>query len=285
MATDYKRKPEWLKINIEDPKKVGEVKKLIGRMSLHTVCKEANCPNLMECFASKTATFMIMGGTCTRNCAFCDVSFGRPDQLDLDEPLNLATAAKEMGLRHIVITSVTRDDLSDGGASHFKNVVLKTRELNPKSSIEVLTPDFKGDIENLKTVLSSKPEIFNHNLETVRRLTPEIRFTATYDMSLEVLRNSKTIAPNIYTKSGIMVGLGETIEEVHETLKDLRNNHVDFITIGQYLRPSKNHPQVEEYITPDQFKAYEEYAYSLGFKHVASGPFVRSSYKALDALV
>lgn len=279
------RKPEWLKITYRGGPNREETEKLLSSLSLHTVCEEANCPNLMECFNRKTATFMILGCTCTRNCTFCDVQKGRPQTVDPEEPLHVAQAVKDLNLRHVVITSVTRDDLPDGGAGHFAEVINSIRDLNSdKIKIEVLIPDFQGSIEALNIVTDAKPAIINHNVETVPRLYPEVRPMANYRRSLELLANIKKLDGSIYSKSGIMVGLGEEEDEVIQVMKDLRVVDCDFLTIGQYLAPSKKHHRVVEYIHPDVFERYKAKGVELGFKYVASAPLVRSSYMADKAL-
>jgi lipoic acid synthetase len=275
------RKPEWLKIKLQGAEKLTGIKKMLNRLSLHTVCEEANCPNMIECFGRKTATFMILGSICTRNCTFCSVTKGHTEAVDPEEPTHVLEAVKELGLKHAVITSVTRDDLPDGGAGHFAAVINKLKETN--AVIEVLIPDFQGDKEALARVVNAKPQIINHNIETVPRLYPTVRPKAVYERSLELLQNVKNMDSSIYTKSGIMVGLGEKEEEVINTLKDLRVVDCDLLTVGQYLRPSNKHHPVIEYIHPDLFKKYEQVAYELGFKYVASGPLVRSSYHADEA--
>ena len=275
-----KRKPEWLKIKFQDPTHINKVERLLKGLSLHTVCEEATCPNRMECFNKGTATFMILGSVCTRNCRFCDVIKGKPETVDPLEPENLAKATKELKLRHVVITSVTRDDLPDGGADQFVKCVEKVREYNKGTSIEVLIPDLRGSEEALAKIVAAAPEIINHNVETVPSLYRNVRPMADYQQSLKVLADVKKMNPKIFTKSGIMVGLGEKEEEVVRLFADLREVGCDFLTVGQYLQPSKNHHPVIEYIHPDIFKDYEKVAYELGFKHVASGPFVRSSYNA-----
>lgn len=279
------RKPEWLKITYRGGPNREETEKLLSSLSLHTVCEEANCPNLMECFNRKTATFMILGCTCTRNCTFCDVQKGRPQTVDPEEPIHVAQAVKDLKLRHVVITSVTRDDLPDGGAGHFAEVIKSIRELlSDKIKIEVLIPDFKGSVDALKIVSDARPAIINHNIETVPRLYPEVRPMANYRRSLGLLKNIKALDSNIYSKSGIMIGLGETEDEVVKVLKDLREVDCDFLTIGQYLAPSKSHHPVVEYIHPDIFERYKTIGRELGFKYVASAPLVRSSYMADKAL-
>ncbi len=275
-----KRKPEWLKIKFQDPKHINKVERLLKGLSLHTVCQEATCPNRMECFNKGTATFMILGSICTRGCKYCDVETGKPKGVDPDEPENLAKATKELKLRHVVITSVTRDDLEDGGADQFVKCIEKVRETSKGTSIEVLIPDLQGNEEALAKIVAAAPEILNHNIETVPSLFKNIRPGADYQQSLELLANVKKMNPKIFTKSGLMVGLGETEEEVVRVFADLREVGCDFLTVGQYLQPSKKHIAVAEYIHPDLFKDYEKVAYEMGFKHVASGPFVRSSYNA-----
>ena len=279
------RKPEWLKIKFQDPKHINKVERLLKGLSLHTVCEEATCPNRMECFNKGTATFMILGSICTRNCRFCDVVKGKPGAVDPMEPENLAKATKELKLRHVVITSVTRDDLEDGGADQFVKCIEKVREYNKGTSIEVLIPDLRGNIEALAKIVAAAPEIINHNVETVPRLYKDVRPMADYQQSLEVLANVKKLNPKIFTKSGIMVGLGEKEEEVVRLFGVLREVDCDFLTVGQYLQPSKKHHPVIEYVHPDIFKDYEKVAYELGFKHVASGPFVRSSYNAEHTII
>nr|WP_240951388.1 lipoyl synthase [Caldanaerobacter subterraneus] len=251
----------------------------LKNMALNTVCQSANCPNMGECFARRTATFMIMGNICTRNCRFCAVEKGHPQPLDEEEPGRVAEAARRLGLKHVVVTSVTRDDLPDGGASHFAKTIYELKKL-PGVTVEVLVPDFMGNEEAIRTVVEAKPDVINHNVETVPRLYSRVRPKADYIRSLNLLKKVKELDPLILTKSGIMVGLGETEEEVIEVMKDLRDIDCDMMTIGQYLRPSHKHIEVAEYVTPEQFKRYEEIGYKLGFKHVASGPLVRSSYHA-----
>lgn len=248
---------------------------------LNTVCEEAKCPNLHECWSERqTATFMILGDTCTRGCRFCAVKTGRPNELDWGEPERVAESVEVMGLKHVVITAVARDDLSDGGAAVFAETVNQVRKRNPGTTIEILPSDMKGDYESLHTLMDSKPDIFNHNVETVRRLTKRVRAKATYDRSLELLQRVKNIAPNTPTKSSMMLGLGETKEEVVETMDDLLAHDVNILAIGQYLQPSTKHLYVEKYYHPDEFKELEEIAFAKGFHHCQSGPFVRSSYHA-----
>lgn len=275
----HKRKPKWLKVKIENLQQIKQTKEMLERLSLHTVCQEALCPNLVECFGRKTATFMILGKHCTRNCTFCNVTKKKPEAVDPHEPEHVAQAVMELGLKHVVITSVTRDDLADGGAGHFAAVINKVKEATPEVTIEVLIPDFQGSEEALLTVIEAKPDIINHNVETVPRLYPAVRPLAEYSRSLMLLENVKRHSA-IYTKSGIMLGLGETQEEVVEVLKDLRSVDCDLLTIGQYLAPSAKHHPVVEYIEPDQFDEYKRIADDLGFKYVISKPLARSSYHA-----
>lgn len=277
------KKPEWLKIKVQNTEELAEVERILRKLSLNTVCDEANCPNKMECFSKKTATFMILGRICTRNCTFCNVSKEKPTAVDKEEPAHVAEAVKELGLRHVVITSVTRDDIPDGGAGHFAEVIRKVRSVNRDVIIEVLIPDFKGDEAALSKVVDAKPHIINHNVETVPRLYPEVRPMAVYERSIKLLENVKAMDKSIYTKSGIMLGLGEKKEEVIKVFEDLRSVDCDFLTVGQYLSPSKKHHPVVEYIHPDEFERYKEIGLNMGFKYVASGPLVRSSYQAEKA--
>jgi lipoic acid synthetase len=278
------KKPEWLKVRFKLNDEYKFVEKQLKELGLNTVCEEANCPNRFECFSKKTATFMILGRNCTRNCTYCNVMRNDPDTVDKDEPLHIAKACKSLGLKHAVITSVTRDDLPDGGALHFANVIREIRNANTKTIIEVLIPDFKGNLESLVTVMDAVPDIINHNIETIERLYTTVRPMADYKRSLELLQRIKEYNKKIHTKSGIMVGLGESYEEVLKAFKDLRNHNCDFLTVGQYLAPSKKHHPVMEYIKPEIFKKYEKDAYNLGFKYVASAPLVRSSYQADKAI-
>lgn len=274
------RKPDWLKVKIRSGLEANTVNGILERLSLHTVCQEANCPNLMECFSKKTATFMILGSQCTRNCRFCNVTKGKPEPVDEKEPINVANAVKELGLKYVVITSVTRDDLDDGGAGHFVKVVENIKDINKDTIVEVLIPDFKGDELALEKVVKAKPEVINHNVETVPRLYSSVRPMAIYERSLKLLENVKKMDKDILTKSGIMLGLGEKEEEVIDLMKDLLEVDCDMLTIGQYLAPSKKHHPVIEYVHPDQFEKYKEIGMDLGFKFVASSPLVRSSYHA-----
>lgn len=276
----YQPKPEWLKVKAQDSRNKAEVEELIKKLSLHTVCEEANCPNMLECFSRRTATFMILGRVCTRNCTFCNVTKGFTQSADPEEPYNVAKAVKELNLRHVVITSVTRDDLQDGGAGHFAKVIEEIKRNAPKVIIEVLIPDFKGDMEALKSVIAAKPHIISHNIETVPGLYPEVRPMAVFQRSLDLLANVKSIDGDICTKSGIMLGLGEREDEVLSVFEELRKVGCDFLTVGQYLAPSKKHHQVIEYVHPDMFENYRQQALKMGFSHVASSPLVRSSYLA-----
>jgi len=272
------RLPEWIKVKSA----VGThgTKQILRSRGLSTVCEEARCPNQGECFSKPTATFMIMGSVCTRNCGFCSVESSVPGPLDRNEPERVALAAKDMGLKYAVITSVTRDDLPDGGAGHFAETVSAVKRHLPQARVEVLTPDFKGDRNALKTVLDSLPDVYNHNIETVPRLYSHVRPQANYERSLIVLRNAKKIAPDITIKSGLMVGLGETFDEIVSVLKDIKAAGCESVTIGQYLRPSKKNLPVSEYIMPEIFNEYKEIGLNMGFKYVASAPLVRSSMNA-----
>ncbi len=275
-----KKKPGWIRSKIVDSKTFFETKKLINQQSLVTVCQEANCPNITECWSKKHATFMIMGDTCTRACAFCDVKTGKPGELDIYEPLKISNAVKKLELNHVVITSVDRDDLDDGGSNHFYKVITATKEKNPNTTIEVLTPDFLRKGDSYKKVLEANPDVFNHNIETVPRLYVSVRPGARYFASLELLKNSKEMNNKIFTKSGLMVGLGESKEEIIQVMDDLRSANVDFITIGQYLQPSVKHFPLQRYYHPDEFKELENIAKSKGFLLVSSSPLTRSSYHA-----
>ncbi len=277
------RKPDWIRVRIPSSNAVPLLKARLRASSLTTVCEEASCPNIHECFSKGTATFMILGEVCTRRCSFCDVAHGRPKPPDISEPLNLARTIQEMQLRYVVITSVDRDDLNDGGAQHFADCIRETRALSPGIQIEILTLDFrgKGRMERALAVLAvAPPDVFNHNLETVRAIYREVRPGADYDWSLRLLQTFKAEHPNVPTKSGIMLGLGETLEQVLDAMRDLRAHDVDMITIGQYLQPSRHHHPVMRYWTPEEFKNIETLGYEMGFRHVASGPLVRSSYHA-----
>ena len=277
------RKPSWIRVRIPAGNAVQQVKAKLRENALVTVCEEASCPNIHECFSHGTATFMILGAVCTRRCSFCDVAHGRPKPPDAAEPLKLAQTIADMRLKYVVITSVDRDDLRDGGAQHFADCIREARELSPSLKIEILTPDFrgKGRMDRALEILANHPpDVFNHNLETVRPLYPNVRPGADYDWSLQLLQRFKAQHPEVPTKSGIMLGLGETMDQVKECLAHLRAHHVDMITIGQYLQPTPHHHPVMRYWTPDEFKELETFGYGLGFSHVASGPMVRSSYHA-----
>jgi len=275
------RLPDWLRIKLPTSESYGRTRTLLDELKLHTVCESAKCPNHWECWAKGTATFMIAGDRCTRACGFCAVSTAKPLALEADEPARVAEATHRMKLRHVVITAVARDDLKDGGADHFRQTIEKVRELNPGIVIEVLVPDFLDNDTSIEMVLAANPHIYNHNLETVRRLTPDVRHRATYDRSLSVLKKVKEKrGDTIYTKSGIMLGLGEREEEVMVAFEDLRRAKCDILTLGQYLQPTLKHLPVAEFVTPQQFDVYGRIARNMGFVHVASGPMVRSSYHA-----
>ena len=276
------KKPEWIRVKAASSStRFGEIKKILREHELYTVCEEASCPNIGECFGKGTATFMIMGDKCTRRCPFCDVGHGRPDPLDVNEPHNLAKTIAALKLKYVVITSVDRDDLRDGGAQHFADCINHTRELSPNTQIEVLVPDFRGRLEiALDIFKTALPDVMNHNLETVPRLYKEARPGADYAHSLKLLKDFKTLYPSATTKSGLMVGLGETDEEILEVMRDMRVHNIDMLTIGQYLAPSGHHIPVRRYVHPDVFKMFEEKAYEMGFTHAAVGAMVRSSYHA-----
>ena len=275
------KKPDWLKIKLNTNEQYTGIKKMIREEKLHTVCEEAKCPNIHECWAERrTATFMILGSLCTRACRFCAVQTGLPTELDLQEPERVAESVEKMGLKHVVITAVARDDLKDGGAEVFAETIRAVRRRNPFCSIEVLPSDMNGEYDNIKTLMDAKPDILNHNIETVKRLSPSVRARATYERSLELLRRAKEISPNTPTKSSIMVGLGETKEELLEAMDDLRANDVNILTLGQYLQPTKRHLKVQKYWSPEEFNELKEIALSKGFSHCEAGPLVRSSYHA-----
>ena len=278
--TTPRRLPSWLKVKAPGSAKYLELKQLLKERSLNTVCEEAHCPNIGECWTMGTATFMILGDTCTRACSYCAVNTGKPQEPDLFEPARLAQTVERMKLEYAVITSVDRDDLEDGGASFFASCIRLINNRVPDCKVEVLIPDFNGDQDALKTVMNSNPSTLNHNIETVRRIFPKVRPKGDYDMSLRLLNNAKTLKPNIPTKSGLMVGLGETYSEITQTMNDLRNSDCDLLTVGQYLRPSQKHWPVVKWYTETDFVKIKEEGLSLGFKHVASGPLVRSSYHA-----
>jgi lipoyl synthase len=278
---EFLRKPEWIRSKFPGTKEVIRLKKVLRENKLHTVCEEANCPNLGECFGNGTATFMIMGDICTRRCPFCDVGHGRPNPLDENEPVNLAQTVQAMGLRYVVITSVDRDDLRDGGAAHFVSCIEETRKLSPQIVIEVLVPDFRGRMDVAIAIMDkAPPDVFNHNLETVPRLYKMARPGSDYAHSLELLKQFKARHPNVPTKSGLMLGLGEEIEEIEQVMRDMRAHDIEMLTLGQYLQPSAHHLPVVRYVRPEEFDALREVGLKMGFKNVASGPLVRSSYQA-----
>lgn len=277
---EQKQKPDWIRIKLTTGENYSKIKNMMHSKALHTVCEEAHCPNIYECWANRTATFMILGNVCTRACRFCAVKTGVPTELDLQEPVRVAEATEHMGLRHCVVTSVARDDLKDGGASIFAETIYAIRHRIPLCTVEVLIPDFMGNWEALKLVMNAKPDILNHNIETVERLSDQVRAKAKYDRSLELLRRAKEMQPNIPTKSGIMLGVGEEWSEILQTMDDLRNIDCNIMTIGQYLQPTKTHLFVEKYYTPEQFAELKDEGLKRGFSHVESGPLVRSSYHA-----
>tara|TARA_B100000131_G_scaffold72871_2_gene69118 strand:- start:318 stop:1250 length:933 start_codon:yes stop_codon:yes gene_type:complete len=275
-----KKKPNWIKSRLLNSKEFFLTKTVVNKHNLVTVCQEANCPNITECWSKRHATFMIMGDTCTRACAFCDVKTGKPEQLDKFEPIKIANAVKKLNLRHVVITSVDRDDLSDGGSNHFYDVIVSTRKKNPNTTIEVLTPDFLRKGDAYKKVLEATPDVFNHNIETVPSLYLKVRPGARYFGSLDLLKKAKSFNKNVFTKSGLMVGFGETKDEIYQVMDDLRSAEVDFLTIGQYLQPSVRHFPLNRYYHPDEFKDLEKIAKAKGFLLVSSSPLTRSSYHA-----
>jgi lipoyl synthase len=276
------KKPDWIRVKAGSPStRFYEIKDVLRANKLVTVCEEASCPNIGECFGKGTATFMIMGDKCTRRCPFCDVGHGRPDPLDVNEPENLAKTIADLKLKYVVITSVDRDDLRDGGSQHFVDCISRTRELSPQTQIEILVPDFRGrDDRALEILKAAPPDVMNHNMETVPRLYKEARPGSDYAFSLNLLKKFKALFPNVPTKSGLMVGLGETDEEILQVMQDMRDHHIDMLTIGQYLAPSTSHIPVRRYVHPDTFKMFEEKAYEMGFSHAAVGAMVRSSYHA-----
>ena len=278
----YQKKPDWLRVQY-NREAVEEVARLMKDLKLNTVCKEANCPNLGECYKKHTATFMVMGSACTRNCRFCNVSCAKPQPLDPDEPRHLAEVAKKLALRHVVVTQVTRDDLPDGGAAHMATVVRAVHETCPGTTVEVLISDLKGSEDALRTVLEAKPEVLNHNVEMVPRLYHDVRPQARYERSLKVLSDSKKFAPGILTKTGFMLGLGETDDEVYALMDDIRATGCDILTISQYLQPTPQHWPLQRYVTPEEFARLKDIAMEKGFKFVASSPLVRSSYRAAEA--
>ena len=282
MPGEMLKKPDWIRVKAGSPTtRFYEIKDILRKNKLVTVCEEASCPNIGECFGKGTATFMIMGDKCTRRCPVCDVGHGRPDPLDVNEPGNLARTIADLKLSYVVITSVDRDDLRDGGAGHFVDCIRETRALSPKTQIEVLVPDFRGrDDRALEILKAAPPDIMNHNLETVPRLYKEVRPGSDYQFSLHLLKKFKALFPHVPTKSGLMVGLGETDEEILQVMQDMRDHNIEMLTLGQYLAPSTSHLTVKRYVHPDTFKMFEEKAYAMGFKHAAVGAMVRSSYHA-----
>lgn len=280
MDTKPRRRPDWIKVRAPSGETYEELQRLMRSKALHTVCEEAGCPNMGECWGSGTATFLMLGEVCTRTCGFCDVLHGKPASLDWDEPERVAQAVKQMELRHAVITSVNRDERNDGGAPIFAMVIRRIRQLMPGCSVEVLIPDFKGSIEALRIVMAARPEILNHNIETVPRLFKTVQPQDRYEWSERILTHAKKLDPEVLTKSGIMVGLGERFDEVQESMRDLRAWGVDILTIGQYLQPSRKHLPIERYYEPQEFEALKDYGYEIGFRWVESSPLVRSSYHA-----
>ena len=280
-TTEYQRKPDWIRVKVPVSPEVSRIKSMLRERKLSSVCEEAACPNLGECFSNGTATFMIMGDICTRRCPFCDVAHGRPNALDENEPRELAEAIAELGLKYVVVTSVDRDDLRDGGAKHFADCISETRRLSPGVRVEVLVPDFRGRMDIALEVLAAEaPDVFNHNLETVPSLYKQCRPGSDYQWSLDLLKKYKDLRPDVLTKSGLMLGLGETPEELIQVMKDMRAHNIDMITLGQYLQPSKDHLPVDRFVHPDEFDEFGRIAKELGFVSVASGPLVRSSYHA-----
>ena len=274
------RKPDWIRVRLTNSSVFNNTKEIVKKNNLHTVCEEAGCPNISECWSKKHATFMIMGDTCTRACAFCNVKTGLPNPLDNDEPLRVAKATKDLGLNHVVITSVDRDDLDDGGAKHFAKTILETKKINPITTIEILTPDFLRKGEVYKEVVDANPDVFNHNIETVPSNYITVRPGSRYFQSINLLKDVKQHNKNIFTKSGLMLGMGETDEELYQVMDDLRCASVDFLTLGQYLQPTERHYPIKKFVTPEDFKKFEKVAYSKGFLMVSSSPMTRSSYHA-----
>jgi lipoyl synthase len=275
-----RRLPEWIKVRVSEGENYQELKKLVGDQRLHTVCEEAQCPNIYDCWNRRTATFMILGAVCTRACRFCAVTSGRPTELDITEPLRVAESVAKLGLRHAVITSVDRDDLRDGGSEIFARTIRAIKRRSPGTTVEVLTPDFAGNLDAVTTVVEAGPDIYNHNTETVPRLYPGIRPKAVYANSLGLLRHVKRLRPEMVTKSGVMVGLGETKDELLEVFRNMRAHDIDVLTVGQYLRPSKKYAEVQRFYHPDEFAELKQHALAMGFRHVEAGALVRSSYHA-----
>lgn len=278
------RRPDWLRVPLRRGAGYDELKQLMRAKKLHTVCEEANCPNLGDCWAQRTATFLILGDVCTRACRFCNVTSGRPGPLDPDEPRRVAEAVQAMGLRHAVVTSVTRDDLPDGGAAVFAEVIRQIRAAQPGCTVEVLIPDFQGDMAALAVVMAAQPDVLNHNVETVPRLFPRVQPRNRYEWSLAILREAKRLSPDALTKSGLMVGMGETLEEVLAVMADLRQAEVDILTVGQYLQPSRRHLPIDRYVTPDEFELLRQRGLEMGFGWVESAPLVRSSFHAAESV-
>jgi len=279
-----RRHPDWLKVKIGSGKNYSKMKSLLRNAKLHTICEEAKCPNIAECFGCGTSVFLILGDTCTRNCRYCNVKHGAPNPINYDEPIDIAESVKQLGLKYVVITSVTRDDLSDGGSNIFYKTVIETKKQNPNCKVEVLIPDFKGNIDSIKKVIDSNPDVINHNIEVAEELFPTIRPEGNYNISLNLLKNIKKINEKMLTKSGFMIGIGETKDQIIKTMKDLRKAEVDLLTIGQYLQPTKNHASIIKYYTPEEFEDFRKIALDFGFKHVESAPLVRSSYHAEKAV-
>jgi lipoic acid synthetase len=275
--------PDWLKVRIPGGKNYANIRHMLRSLNLHTICEEAKCPNIAECFESGTAVFLILGDICTRNCSYCNVKSGKPEKINPNEPKNIAISIKKLGLRYAVITSVTRDDLADGGAIVFYNTVKMVKKLVPNCKIETLIPDFNGRKKALSLIIDSNPDVINHNIEVVRQLFPTIRRQGNYKLSINLFRTLRKLKKNIITKSGFMIGFGENINQIVETMKDLRKVRVDFLTIGQYLQPSRNHIEIKKYYTPEEFLELKSIGLELGFKNVESGPLVRSSYHAQNA--
>jgi len=278
-----RRHPDWLKVRIGSGPKYAKMKSLLRNAELHTICEEAKCPNIAECFNRGTAVFLILGDTCTRNCRYCNVVHGEPKPINQNEPKEVAQSVKTLGLSYVVVTSVTRDDITDGGAKAFYQTIMEIKKTNPNCKVEVLIPDFKGDESSIKTVIEGKPDVVNHNIEVVEDLFPKIRPEGDYQISLNLLKNIKKYGPSIKSKSGFMVGLGETKEQLILTMKDLRSSGVEILTIGQYLQPSKQHAEIKKYYNPKEFDEFKKIALKMGFMNVVSGPLVRSSYHAEEA--
>lgn len=276
--------PEWVKRGIIDTETTRTVRKILRENKLNTVCESARCPNRNECYSKNTATFMILGNTCTRNCRFCSVNTGLPEHVNPDEPELIAEAVKKLGLNYVVITSVTRDDLEDGGATHFANTIKAIKNMDPEIKVEVLTPDFQGSLDSINIVLEARPNVFNHNIETVKYLYPEVRPQAEYKRSLEMIKYIKSKNPDIYTKSGLMVGLGENFKQICELFEDLKEHNCDIVTVGQYIQPTRNHLKVHNYLTPEEFEQIKQLALKIGIKYPICAPLVRSSYKAKEII-